>query len=431
MSENSLDTSNGQISEEQKKDILSRLKKEPKAETALAYLKEGRSELEEKILAGISETMSEAEKDLWFPKEETRIDLERVTSDLRDIKQWSEILKKYKEGAYTEETMVDFIALSHVSVTDEPNPINVLERQVRDGLKSRTGATFVQLLTGAVSNAWEETVTNLVQLLPEETRSSFKPVKLLAAATEGDQKNAIIPLKEEIHQFVKEELALITPDYTEQLVKELFVGDMLYDRLIELDYEELVEKLKDPDDLDFSSIRTIIVDAGYESSVKAHTRKEAEGEGEVVDTGEKKFVIYIAWLKNIFEGFKGTNSQDRGIDKFRLSTDITFEQFREIMSLIQERYYRYIDGRFERSALDKEWLSPEEIRKVSKYPEYHIDPTTAVGIVRNLVSGLRSIYESLPAEGVSPAHWQEIHQTIGESVYEEFFEKFLKNDKNK
>lgn len=417
-----------ELTEEQKNEVLSLVKKDPKEESALTYIKEGRSELEEKILAQISTTMSEAEKDLWFPKEEVKVDLERVTSDLRDIRQWSEILKKYKDGEFTEETMVDFISLSHVAVTEEPDPINVLERQVRDGLKSRTGATLVKRLCGAVNNAWEETVTDLVKLLPEDKQKEFKPVRLLAAAEkEEDNANSLLPVKAEIHDFVKNELALITPDYTEQLVKELFVGEYLYDRLIELEYEELLEKLKDPEDLDFSTIRTIIVDAGYESKTKATTRLNG---GEVVSDDPKVFVIYIAWLKNIFEGFKGTNSNERGIDKFRLKGEMTPPQFKHVMSLIQERYYKYMEGRYERSSIDMGWLKSETVNKNSKLPEYNVDPNFTVDFVRSLAASVRGIHEVIPPEGASPATWAEIYKDFGETVYNEIFKIFFKDDKN-
>lgn len=424
MSDNKL-----QLTTEKKEELLKKLKQEFDPETAVAYIKEGRSELEENILAAMGSELTEAEKNLWFPENEIKLDLEKITSDLRDVHQWREILKRYKDGSYSEDQMVDFISLSHVSVTEEPNPINVLERQVRDGLKSRTGATLVKRLVGAVSNAWDESVSDLIKLLPEESQSKFKRTFLLTAAEKSsDNSLAVLPLNEEIHDFVKNELALITPDYTEQMVKELFVGEILYDRLIELDYEELKAKLSDPDDLDFSTIRTVIVDAGYEGQHKASTRN-SEATLSATSTNDKQFVVYIAWLKNIFEGFKsGTNSEERGIDKFRLKGEITHEQFTHLMSLIQERYYRYIYGRWEIGSLEKGWVEHATLNAFSKLPEYNIDPVSAVRTVQNLVSYTRTVANALGPSGGDDGLRQELFQQMGESLYTELSQRFLKND---
>ena len=384
-----------ELTEDLKKSILQKISKEPSPGNIVRLLEVERDALVEKAISEMGDTLTEAEKNLWFPNEETRFNLERVTSDLRDVEHWKTVAQQYKNNEISEDTFVDYLTLSHLSVTEEPDPMAVLDRQVRDGLKSRTGVKIVKQLVGKMNTVFSDTVKTFVQALPEETRHQMT-VKLLApiASTESENAGSLVPVNEDLHSYLNTNLTLFTEVEEERILREMFAGEVIYDRLVELSYEDLVLKLKDVDDLDFSTVRTIVVDAGMEYPNKVVNR-------DVQIDQKKSFVIYIAWLKNIFEGFKGTSSEDRGIDKFRLNEDITQEQFNNLMALIKHRYVTYINGRLERGSLDQGWLTQEEVSASLKLPEYDLDPTLAMGIVTQLVEFYRKSQEAFKSGDLS------------------------------
>lgn len=337
--------------------ILAKLKNETKPENILAVAKH---EMGQAVLEALGEGLSEAEKDMWFPSQEVKTDLMKVTSNLMDTDHWDSLLERYKNGEIRTEEMRDFVILSHVAVTTEPDPIAVLDRQVRDSMKSRSGAKIVDRLLLGANQAMSGGFQALVEALPLEHRPD---IKLLSA---GDNTQSDSDEPGSLTVFTRNELSLdvVTPEYKEQMIREFFAGDIIYDRLIEVSFDELKSKLLDENDYEFDSKRALIVDAGMEQTDKATRRKEyKEGlEG-------KKFVLYSSWLSNIFDGFGGTHSDDRGIDKYRMKEDITHEQFLVLMGLVKKRYVDYIDGRIEFSELVTRWKSRPEILAERKAKE--------------------------------------------------------------
>lgn len=335
--------------------VLAKLKQTSKPENMLAV---AANAITEKALKELGTVLTEAETEMWFPTQETRTDLMKITSNLMDTDAWDGLLEKYKSGEIRVEEMRDFIILSHVAVTTEADPVAVVDRQVRDALKSRAGVKLVGTMVERFNTVLSEGMAALSEVLPLEYKPQVKLLSDGGAKTEADPEapeqgdTAVAVFEQRQHGS----LEIVTDDMKEQVIREFFAGDIIYDRAIPVSYEELVTKLANPDDYEFDTVRATILDAGMEQVDKALRRKDyKEGlEG-------KKFVLYTSWLSNIFDGFGGTHSDDRGVDKYRVIEDITHEQFLELMRLVKKRVGDFFDGRIEFAELVCRWKSRPQI----------------------------------------------------------------------
>ncbi len=344
-----------QDSEAKKREIiLKKLKQIPDKENIVAVFVD---DFKEQFLKELQEDITESVKTLWFPSEDVRINLEKITSDFRDTDYWGSLLQKYKDGAVEEKDMVDYIIMSHISVDpSEVTPTQVLNREVENGLKSRVGVKYLKLLTDTTNRVLKRNLGAMGEYLglPEST-----PMQLLSTGVgveEAHNQLALIEPNAEVQKALQAVEDVFTPKDEEQLVREFFAGDMIYDKLIDITYEELVDKLADFDDYEFDSTRTLIVDAGMEQQGKAVKRQEYE-----LNPDNLNFSLYIVWLSNIFDGFGGTHSDDRGMHKYRIPNEITEEQFFTLMQLVKNRYDKYIEGRIEFSQLRMLWKTHKEI----------------------------------------------------------------------
>lgn len=362
------------IPEETKQIILKKLNDEADANSVIVLKTQ---EIKQEVYQAIGESLTEAEKNLWFPSADIKVNLQKITADLRDSEQWANILDKYKEGEISTEHLVDFITLSHLSVTEEPDPIAVHERHVRDGLKSRMGVKFLGMLTDSVNKVLADNFAKIEKALPEGTKLD---IQLLAPIQEKDtEDNALVKQDPEIRSLALTE-NILGDDFKEQILKEYFAGDIIYDKCTVYTYEELLNKLSDPDDDTFDTKRSIVVDAGMEQTEKALKRQEY-----TFDSTNKKFVVYTVLLSNLFDGFGGTHSDDRGVDKYVCKEDITSDQFNTLMQLIRDRYDKYLRGRTEFSEFVMGWRDKEDIRKEMVKPQYNLEAHKALSLLQEYI----------------------------------------------
>ena len=364
MSDNSLEVSDSFQSENRKR-ILEKLKSIPKDGSVVSVWVE---DFKEQFLKNVDFELTESVKNLWFPNEEVKVNVEKITSDFRDTDLWEDILHKYKEGLIEDKDMVDYIVLSHIAVDPrEVEPARVLSRQIESGLKSRVGVKVIKRLIEATNDTLKNSLGALCEALelPAQTE-----VKLLGSGISEDiSDNEVIPENKE----VKNALASVGENDNlfseEEVVKQFFAGDIIYDKLIEVSYEELLDKLADIDDYEFDSVRTLILDAGMEQQNKAEKRTEYTENPE-----DLRFVLYTVWLSNIFDGFGGTHSDDRGVYKYRLKEQIKEEQFLMLMNMVKHRYAHYMEGRSDFSQIRMGWKTKDQIYNKITHPFSRLTP---------------------------------------------------------
>lgn len=372
--------------EETKRKIVEKLKQVPKEDSLVSVWVQ---DFKEQFLKDLKEEISESAKSLWFPDEDVKVNLEKITADFKDIDLWKDVLQKYKNNEIDERDLVDYIALSHLAVDPrEVEPVKVLQRQVEQGLKSRVGAKYIRNLLGVTQKALTDSVGALCEVIALEDPS--KAQLLLGAAQnsvdEALSEKSLVPVSDTVKEALQAFSENIWDEQSvEEMVTQMFAGDMLYDKQFDLSYEDLLNKLADPDDYEFDSVRSIIVDAGMEQINKAEQRDQYTANPE-----DLRFTLYTVWLSNIFDGFGGTHSDDRSANKYRLNEPITEEQYLLLMNMVKQRYLMYVEGRTEWGQLRMGWRTQKELNDKMRHPFYHLTPydkdviiNTALGIAQS------------------------------------------------
>lgn len=368
--------------EETKRKIIEKLKQVPKEESLVSVWVQ---DFKEQFLKDVQEEISESAKTLWFPDEDVKVNLEKITADFKDLDLWSDVLKKYKNGDIDERDLVDYIALSHLAVDPrEIEPVKVLQRQVENGLKSRVGVKYIRNLLGVTQKALTNSVGALCEVLALEDPS--KAQLLLGASQETIEgtlkETALVPVSETVKEALQTfEETIWDEQSVENLVSQMFAGDIIYDKQFDLTYEELLNKLADPDDYEFDSVRSIIVDAGMEQVNKAEHREQY-----TANPDDLRFTLYTVWLSNIFDGFGGTHSDDRSANKYRVKDPITEEQYLMLMNMVKQRYIMYVEGRTEWGQMRMGWRTQLELNQKIKHPFYHLTPYDKDVIINTALS---------------------------------------------
>jgi hypothetical protein len=378
--------------------ILKKLSETPDPNNVIAV---STKSMKEEYLEKVGDSFSEEAKELWFPSADVKVNLEKITADLRDTDHWKSLFKELREGKISDDDMADYVVLSHLSISDEPNPLDVHYRQVEDGLKSRIGAKLLGKMVEATNLLVKSNAEAIMEALPLEHKPD---IKLLTTAEEVEGKHeAVLKQSPEMKQLATMlDQDFLGKDYQERMVREFFAGDILYDQVTDLTFEKLLEKLSDPDDYEFDNARNIIVDAGMEQLNKAALRTEYD-----LDTGNKTFVVYTVRLANIFDGFGGTHSDDRGVVKYRCKDKITEQQFTQLTSVIKHRYHNYINGRKEFSEMVMRWKTREQVRTDREHPFYNGNPDNAFNALTEIINiiGTEGTTDSAVIQGVIKDHF--------------------------
>lgn len=365
--------------------ILKKLLNTPDEESIVSVFSQ---DLKERFSDTIQAEFSESAKKLWFPDEEVKTNLEKITADFRDTDSWKNILESYKEGEIEVEDLVDYICVSHLATdTDEIDPSRVMQRQVEQGLKSRVGARFLSNLM----NATQKTLSASLEAICEYVALENPEMKtrLLGESKEAIKDNltekSLVPISEQVKQaLVTQDGSMWDKESVESMISQMFAGDIIYDKLHEISFDSLIDKLIDLEDYDFDSTRTIIVDAGMEQANKALRREDYED-----DPSKLRFALYTMRLNNIFDGFGGTHSDDRGVTKFVLNHSINEKEFLMLIALVKDRSLEYFQGRQEWSQMRMLWRSKEEIREHQAHPISKLTWYDKEAVLKTLYDGIK------------------------------------------
>ena len=353
------------VKEYAKELIIKKLRKDPNPESLREVFAETAQEV---ALEAMKAGLSEAERSLWFPDADVRVNLEKVTADLRDTDQWAAVLQKVKDGVLTVEEAVDYVTLSHIAIMEEVDPLKVHERQVRQGLQGRTGVRLLGGLTDAVSTSIAQVAQAFGDVLELQAPVEIKALpamaqteeELVAQVAEG---SSVIPVDMEIHTELAKAVTAeeLKVDFRTRMLQEMFAGEILYDKRYDVTYQELRDKLEDENDYEFDSQRAFVVHAGTE-----YMGPIIEGVKQYNGPEHKRFVLYLVWLSNLAEGVIGTHSEDRSVTKYVIDEDITDDQFQYLMVMVQERYASFVAGRTEHCRFDMGWVTHEDLHKSEK-----------------------------------------------------------------